>query len=208
MQGLLQRRTPTLRPGPLADDVRMASTFSYTSPTVRDPEPMRRQALGTTLFFVLAPGVVAGLGPWLVTSWEFEPMPTILRALGAILIAAGLPVLVHSFVRFVTEGHGTPAPVAPTSKLVVGGLYRWVRNPMYLAVASIIGGQALLFGSPALVVYLTLFCLAVAVFVHSYEEPRLRAQFGAEYEAYCRAVPAWRPRTRPWSAPGADRARA
>lgn len=127
-------------------------------------------------------------------------MPLGLRVVGGVLIAAGLPVLVHSFVRFVTEGRGTPAPVAPTERLVVGGLYRWVRNPMYVAVGSIIAGQALLFASPELAIYLVLFAVAVATFVHGYEEPALRAQFGEEYEAYCHAVRAWVPRLRPWSA--------
>jgi protein-S-isoprenylcysteine O-methyltransferase Ste14 len=162
---------------------------------------MRFPALGSALFFLLAPGVVAGLVPWAVTGWEaVEPMPTSLRVLGGILIAAGLPVLVHAFVSFVREGRGTPAPVAPTAHLVVGGLYRWVRNPMYVAVASVIAGQALVFGSAGLVVYLALFCVAVMAFVHGYEEPVLRARFAEEYEAYQRAVPAWRPRLRPWRA--------
>lgn len=123
-------------------------------------------------------------------------MPLALRLLGALLIAAGLPVLVHAFVSFVTEGHGTPAPVAPTSTLVVGGLYRWVRNPMYVAVGAVIAGQALLLGSAALGIYLALFCAAVATFVHGYEEPVLRARYGEEYDAYRRAVPAWWPRVR------------
>lgn len=157
---------------------------------------MRRPALGSALFFLLAPGIVAGLVPWLLTSWQAAPMPLALRLIGALLIGAGVPVLVHAFVRFVTEGRGTPAPVAPTSKLVVGGLYRWVRNPMYVAVGAVIAGQALLLGSPALGIYLVLFCAAVATFVHGYEEPVLRATYGEEYEAYRRAVPAWWPRVR------------
>ncbi|MDQ5835007.1 MAG: isoprenylcysteine carboxylmethyltransferase family protein [Actinomycetota bacterium] len=140
--------------------------------------------------------MVAGLVPWLLTSWQVASMPLALRLLGALLIAAGLPVLVHAFVRFVTEGRGTPAPVAPTSRLVVGGLYRWVRNPMYVAVGAVIAGQALLLGSPALGIYLALFCAAVATFVHGYEEPVLRARYGEDYEAYRRAVPAWWPRVR------------
>lgn len=161
---------------------------------------MRRPALGSVLFFLLAPGVVAGLGPWLVTHWETGSVPAWVRALGALLIAAGLPVLMHAFVRFVTEGRGTPAPVAPTSKLVVGGLYRWVRNPMYVAVGAVIAGQALLLGRPVLGFYLAAFCTAVATFVHGYEEPVLHARFGDEYETYRRAVPAWWPRARPWRA--------
>ena len=159
---------------------------------------MRRPAVGSALFFVAVPGVVAGLGPWLLTSWQPEAMPLALRVLGAVLVIVNVPVLVHAFVRFVTEGRGTPAPVAPTSRLVVGGLYRWVRNPMYVAVGSVIAGQALLLGSPELGVYLALYCAVVASFVHGYEEPVLHARFGAQYEAYRRAVPPWRPRLRPW----------
>ncbi len=161
---------------------------------------MRRPALGSALFFLLAPGVVAGLVPWLLTHWETGPMPAALRVLGAVLIAGGLPVLAHAFLRFVTEGRGTPAPVSPTSRLVVGGLYRRMRNPMYVAVGAVIAGQALLLGRSVLGIYLAAFCAAVATFVHGYEEPALRARFGEEYEAYRRAVPAWRPRRRPWRA--------
>ena len=131
-------------------------------------------------------------------------MPALLRVVGALLIAVGLPVLVLSFVRFVTEGRGTPAPVAPTSRLVVGGLYRWVRNPMYVAVGAVIAGQALLLGGLDLGVYLALFCAAVGTFVHGYEEPVLRAKFGEEYEVYRRAVPAWWPRLRPWGGAAED----
>ena len=103
--------------------------------------------------------------------------------------------------RFVIEGVGTPAPVAPTEHLVVGGLYRHVRNPMYLAVASTIVGQALVLGRPGLLVYAVVFCVAVATFVHAYEEPALAARHGEQYEAYRQAVRAWRPRLRPWIGP-------
>jgi len=126
-------------------------------------------------------------------------MPLVLRVLGVLLIAAALPVLIAAFARFVTEGRGTPAPVAPTERLVVGGLYRWVRNPMYVAVGSVIAGQVLLFGSLPLLAYLAVVMAAFAAFVHLYEQPKLLATYGEEYETYCRAVPAWRPRLRPWS---------
>jgi protein-S-isoprenylcysteine O-methyltransferase Ste14 len=82
---------------------------------------------------------------------------------------------------------------------VVGGLYRHVRNPMYLAVAATIVGQAAVLGRPILLLYALAFGAAVAAFVHFYEEPTLARQFGAEYDAYRRAVPAWWPRRRPWS---------
>ena len=96
--------------------------------------------------------------------------------------------------RFVVEGLGTPAPVAPTEKLVVGGLYRYVRNPMYLAVAATIVGQALVLGRPVLFLYAAVFGAVVWAFVHWYEEPTLRRQFGDEYDAYRREVPGWWPR--------------
>ena len=93
-----------------------------------------------------------------------------------------------------TEGIGTPAPVAPTRHLVVGGLYRWVRTPMYLAVLAVIVGQALVLGQPVLLPYAAAVGVAVAAFVRGYEEPALRDQFGAEYDAYRRSVPGWWPR--------------
>jgi protein-S-isoprenylcysteine O-methyltransferase Ste14 len=120
------------------------------------------------------------------------------RPLGWILVGAGAFVLIRAFARFVVEGLGTPAPVAPTERLVVGGLYRYVRNPMYLAVAATIIGQSLIFGQPVLLLYAGAFLLTVAAFVRWYEEPTLRRQFGSDYEAYLQAVPGWWPRRTPW----------
>src|SRR5215467_12549958 len=151
-------------------------------------------AVGSAAFFVLAPGVVAGLIPWWLTGWRVQqPIPywAGLRAAGAALLAVGAVILVSAFVQFVVEGVGTPAPVAPTEHLVVGGLYRYVRNPMYLAVAAAIIGQALLLGQPVLLLYAVAFGLTVAAFVHWYEEPALRRRFGTEYEVYPSAVTAW-----------------
>lgn len=154
-------------------------------------------AAGSILFLVVAPGVVAGLGPWLVTRWHVgEPDWLPLRVGGGILIAAGTAVLLNAFARFVIEGIGTPAPVAPTEHLVVGGLYRYVRNPMYLAVASTLVGQALLLGRPVLFAYAAIFLVVVGAFVRWHEEPYLRRTYGAEYDAYRRAVPGWWPRLR------------
>ena len=111
-------------------------------------------AAGSALFFALAPGVVAGLIPYLLTGWETggEWWPP-LRVFGGLLTVAAAAVLVHAFTRFVVEGLGTPAPAAPTEHLVVGGLYRYVRNVMYIAVTAAIVGQALLLGRPVLLVY-------------------------------------------------------
>lgn len=159
-----------------------------------------RAAAGSLVFLLLAPGVAAAVVPWLLTGWSvdesFAWLP--LQLVGALLIVAGAAVLVHAFARFVVEGLGTPAPVAPPEQLVVGGLYRHVRNPMYVAVASTIIGQALLLGRPVLLAYAALFMAAVAAFVRWYEEPTLTRRFGAEYAAYRRAVPAWHPRLHPW----------
>lgn len=157
--------------------------------------------MGSFVFLVLAPGVVAGLIPWWLTGWDAEePLPYSLpqRLAGVILLAAGAAVLVQSYTRFVLEGLGTPAPVAPTEQLVIGGPYRYVRNPMYLAVAAIILGQALMFGQLILLPYAVAFAVAVGAFVHWYEEPTLGRQFGEQYAAYRRAVPAWWPRRTPW----------
>jgi protein-S-isoprenylcysteine O-methyltransferase Ste14 len=111
---------------------------------------------------------------------------------------AGSTLVVAAFVQFVIEGRGTPAPVAPTEALVVGGLYRWVRNPMYLGVAAAIAGQAIAFASLGVALWLALFILAVTTFVMVYEEPTLRETYGTAYDDYAAAVPRWRPRIRPW----------
>jgi protein-S-isoprenylcysteine O-methyltransferase Ste14 len=160
-------------------------------------------AAASAVFFVLAPGVVAGLVPWWLTGWRVRyPQPSWvwlpLRVAGGVLIAVGVVVLVQAFVRFVAEGVGSPAPVAPTQRLVVGGLYRYVRNPMYLAVVTTIVGQALVLAQPVLLGYAVVVGAAMVGFVHGYEEPTLARQFGEQYQAYRRAVPAWWPRRRPW----------
>src|ERR671912_1231752 len=169
---------------------------------------MRRStaAVGSAVFFLLAPGVVGGLIPWLLTGgWQVrEPLPywAPARVLGGVVLLAGLIALVRAFVRFVVEGLGTPAPVAAPERLVVGGAYRHVRNPMYVAVVAAIVGQALLLGQLGLLVYAGVTWLVVAGFVRFYEEPELASRFGSDYEAYRRAVPAWRPRLRPWEPEG------
>ncbi|MEI8702423.1 MULTISPECIES: methyltransferase family protein [unclassified Mesorhizobium] len=155
---------------------------------------------GSALFFVAAPGVVAGLLPWLLTDRYRLPWSTLpgLVPVGWVVIVVAAALLLHAFARFALEGLGTPAPVAPTERLVVGGIYRHVRNPMYLAVLSIILGQALLLSSWALVAYATIAAIAMVSFVKLYEEPTLARRYGADYEAYRHAVPGWLPRLTPW----------
>ena len=157
--------------------------------------------LGSAVFFVLAPSVLAGFIPWWVTHWEFRSPFLGLeatRVAGMLLIAAGIPGLIDSFARFALQGLGTPAPIAPTRTLVVTGLYRYVRNPMYVAVVAVILGQAILLGDHRLIAYGVLIWLAFHAFVVSYEEPVLKRNFGAQYEAFRANVPRWIPRLTPW----------
>jgi protein-S-isoprenylcysteine O-methyltransferase Ste14 len=163
-----------------------------------------RKVLATAasaVFLVLAPGFVAGLVPWWISRWRFESpffAVRISRVVGGLLIVLGVVGLLDSFIRFALEGLGTPAPVFPTRHLVISGLYRYVRNPMYLAVLVTIFGQALLFGNVALLGYGALVWLLFHAFVLVYEEPILRDSFGTEYESFRAGVPRWIPRLTPW----------
>jgi len=156
-----------------------------------------KAALGSLAFLVIAPGVVGGLIPWLITDWRPLPPsdgPGALRWTGLILIGAGLGVVLEAFARFAWQGLGTPAPVAPTRILVVGGFYRFVRNPIYVAVTAVIFGQAVLFASWGVALYGVVIAAAFHTFVLLYEEPTLRQAYGEEYDAYCAATPRWMPR--------------
>ena len=156
-----------------------------------------RATAGSAAFFVVAPGVVAGVVPWLLTGWSSGQAPAwfvLVRVAGGVLIVAAAGALVGSFVRFVLEGRGTPAPVAPTERLVIGGLYRYVRNPMYVAVVALVLGQAMLLARPVLLVYAALAWAVMASFVRWYEEPVLWSRYGVQYDDYRHTVPAWLPR--------------
>ena len=158
-------------------------------------------AAGSALFFAVAPGIVAGAVPWALTGWHAGDAPSWLvplRAVGAGVLAVCAVVLVQAFVRFVREGRGTPAPLAPTERLVVGGWYRHVRNPMYVAVVGAILGQALVLARPVLAAYAAVAGAAMAAFVRWHEEPLLAARYGDEYATYRGHVRAWLPRVRPW----------
>ena len=159
-----------------------------------------RSWVGTVVFLVVAPGVVAGLVPWLISGWR-EPAawgaPVLIWVVSAALIVPGVWLLLDAFVRF-ARASGTPAPVAPTQHLVVVGPYRFVRNPMYIAVVAIIIGQAVLFGNWWVALWGVGVALAVALFVYGYEQPTLAREYGDEYARYCANVRAWIPRLRPW----------
>jgi protein-S-isoprenylcysteine O-methyltransferase Ste14 len=117
---------------------------------------------------------------------------------GVLLIAAGLPILLDSFTRFALQGLGTPVPIFPTRHLVVSGLYEYVRNPMYVAVVTLIVGQGLFFASLGVLEYGIAVWAGSYLFVLFYEEPTLRKSYGLEYEEFCANVPRWIPRLRPW----------
>ncbi len=157
--------------------------------------------IGSAVFLVIAPGFVAGLAPWWISRWRlaapFPGMP-LFRLGGGMSIALGCIGLLDSFVRFALQGLGTPAPVFPSRHLVVTGLYRYVRNPMYVSVVSAILGQGLVLGDVALLEYGGLVWLLFHLFVRIYEEPTLSASFGPEYRTYCAHVPRWIPRLTPW----------
>ena len=153
------------------------------------------------MFFWIAPATVAGWVPWYLTRWQLKPPlfdgePS--RWFGGLLVAISAVCVIECFLRFALRGLGTPAPIAPTQHLVVSGLYRYVRNPMYIAVVSAIGGQAFWLGSTDLLVYGAIVWTFFFAFVSIYEEPTLKRQFGAEYDMYKRHVPGWLPRITPW----------
>lgn len=161
----------------------------------------RLAVLGSLAFLVLAPGTVAGIVPWWISRWQLQPAFLGLaagRAVGAALVAAAGAVLLDSFARFALRGLGTPAPVLPTRHLVVSGLYRHVRNPMYVAVVSAVLGQGLLLGDARLLAYGAGLWLVFHLFVLGYEEPTLRRGHGSEYERFRANVPRWVPRLKPW----------
>ncbi|HET7279895.1 MAG TPA: isoprenylcysteine carboxylmethyltransferase family protein [Dermatophilaceae bacterium] len=160
-------------------------------------------AVGSTVFFFVAPLMVAGVVPWWIGHVRASGPPVVVRLVGAVMVVAGFAGVIHCFARFVAA-RGTPAPVAPTERLVVDGLYRYVRNPMYVGVVTAATGQALWFGSVEVLAYAAAVWLTVAAFVRIYEEPTLRAHYGTQYDAYTRAVPAWIPRLTPWRADSAD----
>lgn len=163
----------------------------------RAGRPPLRAILGTIVFVALVPGTVVGGVPYWLSGWRMGPPllgTAVTRWVGALLVVAATPLFVAFCRRFVVEGHGTPAPVAPTEHLVVGGPFRWTRNPGYIAVVSMIAGEGLFLASPAVLVYAGALAIAFHAFVVLYEEPTLRATFGAEYEDYRRRVPRWVPR--------------
>jgi protein-S-isoprenylcysteine O-methyltransferase Ste14 len=159
--------------------------------------------VGTIVFTICVPGTVVVIVPFLLSRWRIRPpLFELSRYLGAALFLAALPIFIDFLIRFASEGRGTPAPIAPTERLVTGGAFQRVRNPGYIAVAAMLVGQGLFFGEVSVLVYALVVAVAFHLFVIMYEEPTLRARYGAEYERYCRDVPRWVPRLRSARAKG------
>jgi protein-S-isoprenylcysteine O-methyltransferase Ste14 len=175
---------------------------ALSDPNARMSSMSKKTAsLGTAVFLFIGPGLSVVLIPWLISQWPVKPSildVTWLNFVGIVLIALGVYVVLDSFARFALQGT-TPAPLLRTRHLVVTGLFRYVRNPLYLASITMIFGQGLLFAET----YLFLYGAALWLFFHLLvvfgEERALRKTFGSDYDRYVANVPRWRPRLQPWS---------
>jgi protein-S-isoprenylcysteine O-methyltransferase Ste14 len=145
-------------------------------------------------FLILVPGVVAGYIPLIVLRKGPRIETGILAYLAFPLWFIGGVIFLWSFWNFLAQGRGTPAPIDPPKELVATGFYRYVRNPMYAGLISILIGYFLWFGFRRLLVYACFACVATHLFVSLYEEPTLKRRFGARYADYLQAVPRWIPR--------------
>jgi protein-S-isoprenylcysteine O-methyltransferase Ste14 len=153
--------------------------------------------LKAIIFTLVVPGAVLGLVPGMLLADGHGRVPSSLGwpgILGIVLVLAGAALYATCLHAFVTVGRGTPAPIAAPRELVAVGAYRYVRNPMYVAVLAVVIGEAILFQSSWLAVYAAVLFVAFHLFVTQYEEPSLRRRFGESYEAYRARVPRWMPR--------------
>lgn len=146
----------------------------------------------TVIFTILVPGTVAGIIPKTLATDALGP--SLFSSIGFLPMALGAAVYFWCAWDFATAGQGTPAPIDPPKNLVARGLYRYVRNPMYLAVLIVILGESIAFRSVRIFNYALVVCVFFHSFVVLYEEPVLRNKFGASYEEYLRKVPRWVPR--------------
>lgn len=151
-------------------------------------------AFKSVIFFILAPGMVAGFIPLGLLRIGSQVQAGPFSYLAFPLWVIGFAMLVWCFWDFLAKGKGTPAPIEPPRELVVSGLYKYVRNPMYVGVLLVIIGHFLWFGFWNLLIYAVLVFVGFSAFVVFYEEPTLKRNFGAAYEEYLKRVPRWIPR--------------
>jgi protein-S-isoprenylcysteine O-methyltransferase Ste14 len=155
----------------------------------------KKTALKTALFVLFVPGLLLGALPvWLMSSDAALFSFGVFRWLAAPFWLAGAAGMLWCAADFARKGRGTPAPIDPPKELVVSGLYRFVRNPMYVSGMLALFGHALWFPSAAIAAMPLIFFTACHLFVTFYEEPHLRKTFGAAYARYCQSVPRWLPR--------------
>jgi protein-S-isoprenylcysteine O-methyltransferase Ste14 len=156
-------------------------------------------------FTLLFPGMVTGVVPYLIVRHTLGPgwpAMTAVRVAAFLLAVSGTAVLLHCIWSFAVRGGGTLAPIDPPRRLVVRGSYRHTRNPMYLAVITVLAAETIFFESGNLLAYAVVVMLVFHLMVILYEEPHLKNTFGRPYEEYCRSVPRWRIAYRPFR--GAD----
>ena len=196
----------------MANPVATATALSdqvaaHSNPQARRPRRARSAELGwrrlklhevgLAVFALLLPGTVTVVIPWLIVGRNHITQLshwTLWSCAGLLPLAAGAATLFWCIWDFAVIGRGTLAPVDPPTQLVARGPYQYVRNPMYVGVALILLGEAVLFQSVVLLVYGAVFVAVAHGFVALYEEPTLHRQFGQSYEAYCRRVRRWWPR--------------
>ncbi len=151
---------------------------------------------------IIIPGIILYAARTINLGWSLaSPWNVVPPMLGALLILGGLGLLIQTIVLFVTVGKGTLAPWEPTQKLVVRGVYRYIRNPMISGVMAILLGETILFGSISLLYWFLAFVIVNAIYMPLFEEPGLEQRFGDDYIRYKQNVPRWIPRLKPWDAP-------
>jgi protein-S-isoprenylcysteine O-methyltransferase Ste14 len=162
---------------------------------------MGRSIIVSALFTVFGgPCLVLVVMPWLITRFRLpagEPVAQIVA--GLVIAGIGLIPLFESIIRFIVVGRGTLMPAVPTDHLVVSGLYRYVRNPMYAGVVTALLGEALLFRSRHMLIYVATVWVIMHGFVCFYEEPTLAATFPEDFPIFKQNVPRWIPRLTPWN---------
>jgi protein-S-isoprenylcysteine O-methyltransferase Ste14 len=156
--------------------------------------------LKTAIFSVFGPGTIAGLIPQQLARCEQGSLPVdsgVARLVGTISVISGVVLYFHTAWRFSDEGRGTPLPIDEPESLVTGGIYDYVRNPMYVGVLLCIGGQALLYRSTYILWYEIILWLVSHTWIIEYEEPHLSEKYGEKYDQYCDRVPRWIPQFYP-----------
>ena len=150
--------------------------------------------LRAALFILIAPASIAGWLPWYISGWARPHLDSALGVVGAVFAVFGWLVLLWCARDFAVRGRGTPAPYDPPRQLVVDGLYRFVRNPMYVALVVSLLGQAAMYRSRSVLWYAAIVAIGFHLRVIAYEEPKLTELFGESYADYRRRVPRWIPR--------------